>query len=61
LLKDQNIDTTLVLVGSAKQNISAIKPILKKTTLAKVIFLKGLTSKDLAITYQLATVFVPPS
>tara|TARA_R110002126_G_scaffold33525_7_gene105057 strand:+ start:3193 stop:4320 length:1128 start_codon:yes stop_codon:yes gene_type:complete len=58
----KNIDTTLVLVGKETKYSTAIKTYIAQNNIShKVIFLKGLTSKDLAITYQLATVFVYPS
>lgn len=58
----KNIDTTLVLVGRETSYSDKIKEYIKKNNLDdKVIFLKGLSSKDLAITYQLATIFVYPS
>ena len=58
----KNIDTTLVLVGRETTYSDKIKEYIKKNNLDdKVIFLKGLSSKDLAITYQLATIFVYPS
>jgi glycosyltransferase involved in cell wall biosynthesis len=57
----QNIDTALVLVGKETKYSATIKTTLKNNISHKVIFLKGLTHKELAITYQLATVFVYPS
>ena len=58
----KNIDTTLVLVGRETTYSNKIKAYIKENNLDdKVIFLKGLSSKDLAITYQLATIFVYPS
>ena len=58
----KNIDSTLVLVGRETTYSDKIKEYIKKNNLDdKVIFLKGLSSKDLAITYQLATIFVYPS
>jgi glycosyltransferase involved in cell wall biosynthesis len=58
----QNIDTTLVIVGKETKYTSQIKNYIKENNIAhKVLFLKGLSSKELAITYQLATVFVYPS
>ena len=58
----KNIDSTLVLVGRETTYSDKIKEYIKKNNLDdKVIFLKGLSSKYLAITYQLATIFVYPS
>uniref|UniRef100_UPI003752FB78 glycosyltransferase family 4 protein n=1 Tax=Flavobacterium sp. TaxID=239 RepID=UPI003752FB78 len=58
----KNIDTKLVLIGKQTDYSDRIKAYIKENNLEeKVIFLKGLSSKELAITYQLATVFVYPS
>jgi glycosyltransferase involved in cell wall biosynthesis len=58
----QNIDTTLVLIGKETDYSTKIREYIKENNLAeKVIFLKGLSSQELAIVYQLATVFVYPS
>ena len=58
----KNIDTTLVLIGKETKYTSLIKNYIKENGISnKVVFLKGLTNKELAITYQLATVFVYPS
>ena len=58
----QNIDTKLVLIGKQTAYSEKIKTYIKENNIEeKVIFLKGLSSKELASTYQLATVFVYPS
>ena len=58
----KNIDTKLVIIGRETSYSDKIKNYIKENNLDdKVIFLKGLSSKDLAITYQLATIFVYPS
>lgn len=58
----KNIDTKLVLIGKQTDYSDKIKTYIKENNLEeKVIFLQGLSSKELAITYQLATVFVYPS
>ena len=58
----KDIDTKLVLIGKQTDYYNKIKTYIKENNLEeKVIFLKGLSSKELAITYQLATVFVYPS
>lgn len=58
----QNIDTTLVLIGKETDYSNKIRVYIKENNLAeKVIFLKGLSSQELAIVYQLASVFVYPS
>lgn len=58
----KDINTKLVLVGKETKYSLSIKTYIKENNLNdKVIFLKGLSSQELAITYQLATVFVYPS
>lgn len=58
----KDIDTKLVLVGKETSYSDKIHQYIKEHNLEeKVIFLKGLNSKELAIIYQLATVFVYPS
>ncbi|EMY3482055.1 glycosyltransferase family 4 protein [Flavobacterium psychrophilum] len=58
----KDIDTKLVLIGKQTAYSDKIKTYIKENNLAeKAIFLQGLTSKELAISYQLATVFVYPS
>lgn len=58
----KNIDSKLVLIGKETAYAQKIHDYIKENNLAdKVIFLKGLTSKELAIVYQLATIFVYPS
>lgn len=58
----KNVDSTLVLIGKETSYSNQIKDFIKANQLEhKVLFLKGLTAKELAIVYQLATVFVYPS
>ncbi|WP_395059825.1 glycosyltransferase family 4 protein [Flavobacterium sp.] len=58
----KDIDTKLVLIGKQTAYSEKIKTFIKENNLEeKVVFLQGLSSKELAITYQLATVFVYPS
>ena len=58
----KDIDTKLILIGKQTAYSDKIKTYIKENNLEeKVIFLKGLSSKELAITYQLATIFVYPS
>ena len=58
----KDIDTKLILIGKKTAYSDKIKTYIKENNLEeKVIFLKGLSSKELAITYQLATIFVYPS
>lgn len=58
----KDIDTKLVLIGKETAYTTLIHDYIKENQLEnKVIFLKGLTGKELAIVYQLATVFVYPS
>jgi glycosyltransferase involved in cell wall biosynthesis len=58
----KDINTKLVLVGKETEYSNKIKTYIKENNLTeKVIFLKGLSSQELAITYQLASVFVYPS
>ena len=57
-----NIDTHLIIVGGETTYTNEIKKyILENSIENKIIFLKGLSSKELAILYQLATIFVYPS
>ena len=57
-----NIDTHLIIVGGETSYTTGIKKyILENKIENKIIFLKGLSSKELAILYQLATIFVYPS
>lgn len=57
-----NIDTHLIIVGGETSYTTEIKKyILENKIENKIIFLKGLSSKELAIVYQLATIFVYPS
>ena len=58
----KKIDTKLVLIGKQTDYSDRIKAYIKDNSLEeKVIFLHGLSSKELAIAYQLATIFVYPS
>lgn len=58
----KNIDTTLVLVGKETKYTVLIKNYLKDNDMEhKVLFLKGLSTKELAIIYQIATIFIYPS
>ena len=57
-----NIDSHLIIVGGETSYKNEIKKyILENKIENKIIFLKGLSSKELAIVYQLATIFVYPS
>lgn len=58
----RDVNTKLILIGKETAYSNKIKKYIKENNLEeKVIFLKGLSSKELAITYQLATIFVYPS
>jgi glycosyltransferase involved in cell wall biosynthesis len=58
----RNIDVKLVIVGKETEYSQEIRNYISENNLEeKVIFLKGLTLKELAILYQLATIFVYPS
>jgi glycosyltransferase involved in cell wall biosynthesis len=58
----KNIDTVLIIVGKETNYCNIVKKyILENNMQDKVIFLKGLTLKELAILYQSATIFVYPS
>lgn len=58
----KDIDTTLVLIGKETSYSKKIRDYIEDNNLGnKVLFLKGLTNKELAITYQLATLFIYPS
>ena len=58
----KNIDTTLVIVGKETDYYNEIVLYIKENKLEnKVIFLKGLTLKELAILYRKAKIFVYPS
>ncbi|MCG9791094.1 glycosyltransferase family 4 protein [Flavobacterium algicola] len=58
----KNIDTTLIIIGRETKYTTIIKKYLKDNNIEnKVIFLTGLTTKELAITYQLASIFIYPS
>lgn len=58
----KNIDIKLVIVGKETEYLIEIKKYIKENKLEqKVIFLKNLKLNELAILYQLATIFVYPS
>jgi glycosyltransferase involved in cell wall biosynthesis len=58
----KNIDTCLVIVGQETPYASEIRSLIKQNNLEhKVIFLKGLSIRELAILYRLAKIFVYPS
>jgi glycosyltransferase involved in cell wall biosynthesis len=58
----ENIDTTLVLIGRKTDYYKEIKSFTKDKNIAhKIKHLKNITTEELAIIYQLATVFIYPS
>ena len=58
----ETIDTTLVLVGRKTQYYKEIKLFAKEKNIKdKIKHLKNITTEELAIIYQIATVFVYPS
>jgi glycosyltransferase involved in cell wall biosynthesis len=58
----KNIDTTLVLIGKKTEYTEQIHSYIKDHNIEnKVMFLKDITSNELASIYQLATVFIYPS
>lgn len=58
----KDIDTTLVIVGKETAYTKKIYAYIEENKIEhKVLFLKQLTSKELAIVYQLAKIFVYPS
>ena len=58
----KNCNTKLVLIGKKTKYALEIEEYVTTHNLQdKVIFLKGLSSEELAIVYQLATIFVYPS
>ena len=58
----KDIDTNLVLIGKKTKYTDQIELFIKENHLEdKVQFLKGLTNVELAIIYQLSTIFVYPS
>lgn len=58
----KNIDSTLVIVGGKTPYAIEIKNYIKENSLEhKVVFLKGLSIRELAILYRLAKVFIYPS
>lgn len=58
----KNTNLTLVLIGKETAYADKIKEYIKDNNLeGKVIFLKGLSNRELAIVYQLACIFVYPS
>ncbi|MFT6748833.1 MAG: glycosyltransferase involved in cell wall biosynthesis [Flavobacterium sp.] len=58
----ENIDTTLVLIGRKTEYYKEIKKCAKEKNIKdKIKHLKNITTEELAIIYQLATIFVYPS
>ncbi len=58
----RNLNITLVIVGKETNYSQEIRNYISENNLTdKVIFLKNLSLKELAIVYQLATIFVYPS
>jgi glycosyltransferase involved in cell wall biosynthesis len=58
----QNLEVDLVLIGKETDYSNEVKKYITEHRLtSRVHFLKGLSSSELAITYQLASVFVYPS
>lgn len=58
----KNIEITLVLIGKETDYASKIHTYIKEHNLEhKVVFLKGISSEELASIYQLATIFIYPS
>lgn len=58
----KNIDTTLILIGKETDYAQQIHTYIAANNLQqKVIFLKGISSNELAAIYQLATIFIYPS
>ncbi|THF51613.1 glycosyltransferase [Flavobacterium supellecticarium] len=58
----RNIDTKLVIIGGETAYTQTVKNYIQEHQMDdKVLFLKGLNSRELAMVYQLATVFIYPS
>lgn len=58
----KDIDTKLVLIGRETNYTNTIKDYIKEHNLEdKIIFLKNISIKELAIIYQLANIFIYPS
>lgn len=58
----RNIDTHLIIIGGETPYTQTVKQYIQEHQMEnKVSFLKGLSSRELAIVYQLATVFIYPS
>jgi glycosyltransferase involved in cell wall biosynthesis len=58
----KEVNTHLVIIGGETKYTTAVKKYISENHLEnKVTFLKRLNGKELAITYQLATIFVYPS
>jgi glycosyltransferase involved in cell wall biosynthesis len=58
----KNIDISLVIVGKKKKYYKEIENyILDNKLTSKIIFLDGISAKDLAILYQTASIFMYPS
>jgi glycosyltransferase involved in cell wall biosynthesis len=58
----KNIDTKLVIIGSETNYTKIIKTFISNNKMEnKVLFLKGLDIRELAMVYQIATIFIYPS
>lgn len=58
----KDIDTTLILIGKETNYCEEIRNYISENKMDnKVVFLKNVSSKELAIIYQLATIFIYPS
>lgn len=58
----KDIDTHLVIVGSETSYFKEVKSFINENNLgSKVTFLKGVTTEELAILYQSASLFIYPS
>lgn len=58
----KDVDTTLVLVGRETKYSEKIRSFITENHMEnKVIFLKNINNQELAIIYQLATIFIYPS
>lgn len=58
----KDIDTTLILIGKETNYSQEIRNYISENKMEnKIVFLKNVSSKELAIIYQLATIFIYPS
>lgn len=58
----KDIDTTLILIGKETNYSQEIRNYISENKMEnKVVFLKNVSSKELAIIYQLASIFIYPS